>query len=116
MKLSEHFNENEFKCHCGECELVHPPKELLSVLEDIRSHFNKPVSIMSGYRCNAHNTSVGGARHSKHKLGIAADIIVSETSPNSVHEYLVNKYINKYGIGEYPYFTHIDVRSNKGRW
>ncbi len=71
---------------------------------------------MSGYRCEVHNKNVGGAKRSKHKLGIAADIIIKDTSPNKVHKYLTNKYSTKYGIGSYAYFTHIDVRECKARW
>lgn len=116
MRLSNHFKSEEFECKCGECELVYPPEELIEVLEDIRSHFDKPVTIMSGYRCPTHNKNVGGAPRSKHKIGIAADIKVKGISPNEVHKYLVNKYKDKYGIGSYPYFTHIDVRKFKSRW
>ncbi len=116
MKLSEHFKSSEFECHCGECELVLPPMELIDVLEDVRSHFGKPVTVMSGYRCKVHNKNVGGAPRSKHKLGIAADIKVKDISPNDVHEYLCEKYPTRYGIGSYAYFTHCDVRPNKARW
>lgn len=114
--LSKHFNEYEFECHCGKCELIKPPAELLRVLEDVRSHFGRPVTIMSGFRCKKHNRNVGGAKGSKHKKGIAGDIIVSGTSPKKVHSYLVNKYPTKYGIGRYGYFTHVDVRAKKARW
>jgi len=116
MKLSEHFNSYEFKCHCGKCELIKPPQELLEVLEDVRLHFGRPVTIMSGYRCKAHNKAVGGAKGSKHKLGTASDIIVSGIAPHRVHQYLTKKYKKKYGIGRYSKFTHIDVRKKKARW
>lgn len=115
-KLSEHFSEYEFECHCGKCELVKPPEELLNVLEDVRSHFGRPVTVMSGYRCEIHNKNVGGAKKSRHKKGDASDIKVKDTSPNKVHTYLVNKYPDKYGIGSYAYFTHVDVREKKARW
>lgn len=115
-KLSEHFNEYEFECHCGKCILIRPPAELLEILEDVRSHFGRPVTIMSGYRCPTHNSNIGGATHSQHKKGTASDIIVSGIPPNTVHSYLVNKYPNQYGIGKYSKFTHIDVRKNKARW
>ena len=116
MKLSKHFNDYEFTCHCNNCILVDPPQELLNVLEDVREHFGRPVTIMSGYRCEAHNSAVGGAKSSKHKKGIASDIIISGVTPNKVQKYLLKKYPRKYGIGRYTYFTHIDVRKNKGRW
>jgi len=116
MKLSRNFNRYEFKCHCGKRELIEPPRELLEVLEDVRLHFKRPVTIMSGYRCKKHNKAVGGAKRSKHKIGIAADIIVSGIAPHKVHKYLTNKYVGQYGIGRYSKFTHIDVRNKKARW
>lgn len=116
MKVSKYFNDYEFNCHCGKCKLVAPPKELLKVLDDVREHFNRPTTIMSGYRCQAHNNAVGGAKRSQHLLGIAADIIISGISPGTVQSYLLNKYTDSYGIGKYSYFTHIDVREWKARW
>ena len=116
MRLSKHFNSYEFECHCGKCDLVAPPEDLLIVLEEVREYFDRPVTIMSGYRCKHHNNSVGGAKRSKHLKGIASDIIVSGVSPNTVQKYLLRKYPRKYGIGRYSYFTHIDVRTKKGRW
>lgn len=116
MKISKFFNDYEFKCHCGKCTLVAPPKQLLAILDDVREHFDRPTTIMSGHRCEAHNKAVGGAKNSQHKLGIAADIIVSGIAPSKVHEYLVTKYPNELGIGKYSYFTHVDVRKGKSRW
>ena len=116
MNLSTHFKAYEFACHCGKCETVLPPDELLQVLEDVREAFKRPVVIMSGYRCEDHNRSVGGAKRSKHKLGVASDIIVSGVSPSVVQGYLHDKYPDSYGIGSYAKFTHIDVRESKARW
>ncbi len=116
MKLSKHFNKYEFECHCGKCEIILPPKELLTVLEDVRSNFNRPVTIVSGYRCDKHNSNVGGAKGSKHKKGKAGDIVVSGVAPKKVQKYLLGKYPDKYGIGRYATFTHIDVRKNRARW
>jgi len=116
MRLSNNFNDYEFKCHCGKCDLITPPLELLNVLEDVREHFGRPVTIMSGYRCSAHNSAVGGAQRSKHKKGTASDIIVSGITPDRVQKYFLKKYPKKYGIGRYTYFTHIDVREQKARW
>lgn len=71
--LSPHFSRAEFRCrHCG--RVVDPPPELLTVLERIRSISGAPLAVRSGYRCEAHNAAVGGARRSQHLLGRAADI------------------------------------------
>lgn len=89
---------------------------LLVVLEDVRRHFGRPVKIMSGYRCLAHNKKVGGAKYSKHMRGTASDIIVEGISPAEVYDYLIHQYPDTFGIGRYDGFTHIDVREDRARW
>jgi len=121
MRLSEHFTLGEFDCKGrakGICDCTTPtiPNELLEVLEDVREHFGKPVRVYSGYRCEDYNRYVGGAKRSKHKLGIASDIAVDTIKPSHVQSYVLNKYKDKYGIGKYVNFTHIDIRSTKARW
>jgi len=115
QKLSPHFKRSEFSCKCG-CGFSLPDAELLSVLEGVRQHFGKPVNINSAYRCPAHNQAVGGAPNSAHVQGIAADIDVKDVSPADVQQYVLNKYQDRYGIGTYNTFTHIDVRAAKARW
>lgn len=110
-----YFKRKEFACSCG-CGFSAVDVELLKVLEDVREKFG-PVVINSACRCEKHNKAVGGADGSKHKLGIAADIRVVNTDPDTVYKYLENKYKNKYGIGRYNTFTHVDVRPDgPARW
>ena len=131
-KLNEYFDRSEFRCkgkHCGDdggnCGFATVDTELLKVLTDVREHFGKPVKINSGCRCFKHNEEVQkahnpnyvpGSSRSKHMQGIASDIVVTGVSPDEVADYLESKYPDKYGIGRYNTFTHIDVRSNKARW
>lgn len=90
MKLSEHFNLEEFERSVtasarGINNKV--PKELIpnlkklceQVLEPLRLHFNEPVRISSGYRCPALNKAVGGAKNSQHMRGQAADIVAQNS-------------------------------------
>lgn len=118
-QLSKHFKAKEFACKCG-CGLGledgDVSNELVDVLEDAREHFDKPVVINSGVRCEVHNRRVGGAVASQHLFGTAADIRIAGVLPKEVANYLDSKYPNKYGIGRYGNFTHIDVRPNKARW
>jgi hypothetical protein len=44
------------------------------VLELIRSHYNKPIKINSGYRSSALNKGIGGSESSQHSKCEAADI------------------------------------------
>ena len=117
--LSTHFRAAEFACnHCGK---LHPsgdmpPKELLDILENIRSHFGQPITINSGYRCLTHNTNVGGAGNSRHMHGDAADIMITDIAPSLVYKYADQLVGSRGGVGKYPNFTHIDVRGYKARW
>lgn len=114
--FSNNFSRSEFKCKCGNCNFDTVDHELITVLEDARKHFGKAVKINSACRCAAHNKAVGGKSKSKHLYGIAADIAVKDTTPLQVYSYLANKYSDKYGLGSYNTFTHIDVRQTKARW
>lgn len=113
--ISTHFNRKEFACKCG-CGFNAVDKELLEVIEDVRTHFGKPLIINSANRCESHNAKEGGSKNSQHLKGMAADIRINGVTPDSVAAYLLNKYPNKYGIGMYNTFTHIDVRAIKSRW
>ena len=112
--LSKHFKRSEFKCPC--CDFSTVDVELLEVLEDLRVFFEKPVIITSGCRCDVHNADVGGSIGSKHMYGIAADIVIRDIPPDDVYIYLDNKYNDKYGIGLYSSWVHIDIRADKARW
>jgi len=46
-----------------------------NVLEVLRAQFG-PFSPTSGYRCDALNEAIGGAEHSQHTEGQAADIVI----------------------------------------
>ncbi|MBL5899944.1 serine/threonine protein kinase [Lelliottia amnigena] len=113
--LSEHFSIGEFTCRCG-CGFDSISPELITVLEDVRMHFGAPVKINSGCRCEKHNAKVGGVPNSQHVQGIAADIVVSGRTSALVADYLERKYPDRYGVGRYSSFTHIDVRQAKARW
>lgn len=113
--LSRNFSRKEFACKCG-CGFSTVDYELLNVLELVRNHFNSSVTINSASRCSEHNEDIGGSYGSKHKKGIAADIVVKDVDPGKVYRFLDGYAPNKYGIGKYKTFTHIDVRPNKARW
>lgn len=113
--LSKHFNLAEFVCHCG-CKSVFIHDELIDVLEGAREHFGSPIKITSGTRCKVHNMASGGAKNSQHLYGIAADIQVDNHNPAEVADYFERLYPEKYGIGRYNSWTHIDIRPEKARW
>ena len=119
-KLSENFIVKEFSCHgSGCCSTVKIDTDLVNFLQKIRTHFKKPITINSGYRCSKHNKAVGGASQSKHTMGMAADIVVEDVKPKDVAKYAES--IGVKGIGLYEtdkdgYFVHIDTRTSKSFW
>ena len=58
-------------------------------LDSIRSYFNKPIKITSGYRPPKYNEWIGGAPRSAHKEGLAADFIVDGLSCDEVKKELM---------------------------
>lgn len=113
--VSNNFKVHEFACKDGS-DAVFVSAELVDVLQDIRTFFGKAVVINSAYRTVEYNAKVAGSKNSYHCYGMAADIVVRGVPAANVYKYLTDKYPNKYGIGKYSGFTHIDVRFTKARW
>ena len=114
-KVSTNFKVKEFACQDGS-DPVFIDSELVEILQKIRSHFGKAVTITSAYRTPSHNQYVGGATFSQHQYGKAADIQIAGISPKKIAAYAETLMPNKGGIGIYGTFTHIDVRETKSRW
>ena len=113
--LSEHFSRHEFACKCG-CGFDTVDAELLTVLEDVRERFGREVRVNSGCRCKAHNDKISGGKRSQHLIGRAADIVVRGVDPAVVYRYLEKTYVDKYGLGRYMDFVHVDTRLKRARW
>lgn len=114
-KITANFKVREFACSDGS-DVIFVSDELAEVLQKIRTHFGRAVTINSGYRTPAHNRKVGGAAYSQHLYGTAADITVKGVKPKDVAAYAETLLLNTGGIGIYSTFTHIDVRKVKSRW
>jgi uncharacterized protein YcbK (DUF882 family) len=114
-KLSNNFKVNEFACSDSTDTIFISP-ELVTLLQKIRDHFGKPVTINSAYRTETKNKAVGGATYSQHKYGMAADITISGVTPLQVAQYAQTLLPSSGGIGLYKSFTHCDVRKTKSRW
>ena len=113
--LSPNFKVREFACRDGSDKIL-VDLRLVHILQQIRDHFGRPVTINSAYRTAAYNAKIGGAKASQHCLGTAADITVSGVSPSAVASYAETLLSGAGGIGRYANFTHIDVRERKARW
>lgn len=58
------------------------------VLEPVRAHFGKPISVTSGYRGPALNKAVGGSKTSQHCFGQAVDFHVVGVSDVEVAKWI----------------------------
>lgn len=114
-KVCTNFRVKEFACTDGS-DPIFIDSNLVTILQKIRTHFGKSVTITSAYRTPGKNKAVGGTTYSQHLYGRAADIKVSGVSPKKVAQYAETLLKNKGGIGTYSTFTHIDVRTTKARW
>ena len=121
-QLSPAFKAREFRCRDGS-DAIMIDQTLVVLLQAIREHFNKPITITSGYRTAAHNAVVGGAKSSQHLLGRAADIQVAGVSVEDVAAYAESLMPAWGGVGRYPVkagrakgWVHVDTRPNKSRW
>lgn len=115
VKLSENFKVKEFACKSGD-DIILIDTQLIDILQKIRQHFGKTITINSAYRTPSYNISIGGVSNSQHTRGTAADIVVNGISPDKVAQYAEYLMPKSGGIGLYKTFTHIDVRENRARW
>lgn len=108
MKLTEHFTLEEMtrSATANANKIDNTPSQpiidwlqylCINVLEPLRTHIQRPISISSGYRCPRLNTLVGGVGKSQHMYGQAADIrILSKEDGDKIFAYLkCNKFVSK---------------------
>ena len=109
--MTEHFTLNEFlrSDTASRYKIDNTPnKEQLEniefvarQLEIIRSHYNKPMFISSGFRTKELNTLLKGSKTSQHMQGLAVDINLKSKEENKIFFNLVNKLIQEKKIKVY---------------
>ena len=121
-RLAPSFAVKEFRCRDG-TDTIMVDEALTVLLQCLRDHFGKPITITSGYRTATHNAAVGGAKSSQHLLGRAADIQVQGVPVEDVAAYAESLMPTWGGVGRYPVkagrtkgWVHVDTRPNKSRW
>ena len=127
-RLTPNFTVYEFRCRDGS-DTVMIDESLVVLLQCIREHFGKAITITSGYRTEHYNNvtlpakGIKTSRNSQHPLGRAADIQVQDTDPLAVAAYAESLMPGWGGVGRYPVkagrakgWVHVDTRPNKSRW
>ena len=125
MKLTEHFNINEFACNDREHtpvpeEFIYNCIELSKNLEVLRAELKCPIHINSGYRTKAYNASLqGSATNSQHLQAKAADITTAHHTPSEIRAKIIELInagkMKQGGVGFYNNFIHYDIRGVKAR-
>lgn len=114
-KISDHFSDRDFVCRCKQCQNeFRISLTLVGVLEYLRSHFNKRLNIINGYRCAEEVERLANLRKSYHGRGKAVDINVSQVPLEEVFLFAETiPQIN--GLGFYPdkKYIHLDVREKE---
>ncbi len=110
-KNSKYFKKEEFKCNCNGkyCDGYGDgvSKQLVEDMNNIRSHFEKPITITSGVRCQKYNDSLkGSSKTSKHIKGKACDFWFSGMNKQEVIKYC--KTLSSYGYA----YTNEDNMKN----
>ena len=115
-QLSTHFQLHEFAC-TDSSKPVFLSQALVDILEAIRVHFGRPVTITSGYRTVSYNAGLkNSSKKSQHCNGLAADIKVEGHTPKEVYDYACSLLGDHGGVGIYNTFVHVDVRAVKSRF
>lgn len=131
IKLTANFSVGEFNSKDGvpvPLALLPNLTRLTRELQKIRNRTGSRITIMSGFRSQAHNESVGGAEKSFHVLAMAADIKAPDYmggDEKALHQLIlamirsgelknggVGLYVRSGGAG----WVHYDIRNSPARW
>lgn len=108
ISISAHLKSDEFKCNCDQCltTIIHP--DWLQAWSRLRLKANSPIRILSGYRCQNHNTNIGGAEQSRHITGQAADFNLNDLLTAFKNTTIIRKVLFECG------FTYIEINEEHG--
>ena len=79
------------------------------LLEPIREHFKKPITISSGFRCPELNKAIGGAAKSQHCKFEAADFVVDGVNLLSIFDYITRSDLRFGQVILEPSWIHISL-------
>ena len=110
----KYFKRDEFKCRCGGkyCDgfPAEPSEKLLRLADQVREHFDAPIIVSSGVRCQKHNDSLpGSVPTSRHRIGTAMDFCVKGLPASIVLAYVQKQSATHYAYAIDGSFVHMDV-------
>lgn len=92
-------------------------KLIEAVLDPLREWYGKPITVNSGYRCEALNKAVGGSKTSDHMTGRATDIDTGSKEENKkLFDYIKDNLEFDQLIDEKNLaWVHVSFRENNNR-
>lgn len=124
MKITEHFDSNEFLCECG-CGRMNMKNSTIEHFEQFFGTLDgvDKIIVTSGCRCPSCSVSVGGYADDTHTVGIAADIVAYDRFGNLISPWKIAEAAEKLGfngIGVMSTACHCDERTTEnyknGHW
>lgn len=120
FKLSgivKHFKINEFKCGCGGRYCSGYPATVsqaqLKMMELIRTHYGKSITVTCGLRCEKYNRSLGGSIiNSSHLSGYATDYYQAGTTDTLSNRKKSITWIKKQKNHAYTYGNGCNSKGN----
>lgn len=90
----------------------------VKILQPARNFLGFPITVTSGYRCPKLNKVLGGAKHSQHKYGEAADLDCDDNA--LLFNYILNncdfdQLIWEFGNDEQPDWVHVSHALGENR-
>lgn len=103
---TKNFKPEEFKCGCGGRYCTGYPTYMkpheLTLIQDIRDHWGRPITVTCGLRCAVYNKKLNGSiANSKHLTGQAIDFY-----QRGVTDTLANRKKALKWIKTRPFFTY----------
>lgn len=72
-----HFKRSEFACKCGNCDESSADNmgvDVVEALDAMRSEYQKPIRVTSGWRCANHPAERTKDKPGSHNRGMAVDV------------------------------------------
>lgn len=121
-RFTRHFRVEELACRCGAPVPERFYANAVAVCqraEVLRAHLGFPLTVVSGYRTEAHNHKVGGSKASQHLTASALDLRSYHHTPlelAAAYESLIEAgHVPDGGLGVYDTHIHIDTGRPR-RW
>ena len=103
------INNNPSEDHMNNLKLL-----CENVLQPVRDHFGKVVTVSSGYRSEALCEAIGSSKNSQHAKGQAADFIIPGVDNKKVFKHIIENLPMDQVILEYYKEDDTKEYSNKG--